>query len=115
MPSPVFKKELYLENPPSEQLPLAGTSALSELTMLAEDKQKTIAIGQRQWKTIEGRNRLCADRESPFALEIWRYNPLVFSKDGMVDCLSLFLSLKDESDERIEQALNQMMERIDWT
>jgi hypothetical protein len=114
MPSPVFKKGLYLESPPTSLLPLAGISALSKLTMLAGGKQKTLAIGRHQWKTIVSRNNICPDSESPFVLELWRYNPRIFSKDGMVDCLSLFLSMKDEYDAPIKQALNQMMERIKW-
>jgi len=45
-------------------------------------------------------------------LEIWNYNPELFSKDGIVDPFSLYLRLEADGDERIESALENMMEKI---
>ena len=47
-------------------------------------------------------------------LEIWRYDPAMFATDGIVDPFSLYLSLKDSKDERIQIALEEMMEKLAW-
>ena len=51
--------------------------------------------------------------EGRYCLEVWKYNPkqlanLVQDDYSVVDPLSLYLSLKNETDERIEMALEQI-------
>jgi hypothetical protein len=45
---------------------------------------------------------------------LWRYPPALFAEHGIVDRLSLYLSLKDDHDERTETALEEMMEKFNW-
>ena len=47
-------------------------------------------------------------------LQVWCYDPKVLEVDGKVDPFSLYLSLQNETDERIEMALEVMMERYLW-
>ena len=48
-------------------------------------------------------------------VEIWRYDPLIFSEDGRrVDSLSLWLSLRDETDPRVRKEMDSMMEALKW-
>ena len=47
-------------------------------------------------------------------IEIWRYNPCFFSKNGIVDKLSLFLAMKDMDDERIQIELETMINNMIW-
>ena len=55
------------------------------------------------------------DREgAAFELEIWHYDPDLFAKKGCVDPYSLYLSLKETEDERVEAALEELMEKIKW-
>ncbi len=54
-----------------------------------------------------------------FALEFWKYNPLTLvdelpNERAVVDPLSLYLSVKDSRDERIEMALDQILEKFIW-
>jgi len=42
-------------------------------------------------------------------IEVWSYAPILFAKDKLVDRLSLYLSLKESKDERVEAALEEMM------
>ena len=56
------------------------------------------------------------NREGKYAIEVWKYNPKtlvedVFNENSVVDPLSLYLSLKDNQDERIEMALEQIIEK----
>ena len=52
----------------------------------------------------------------PGALEIsvWSYAPSLLAKGNAVDRLSLYLSLKESQDERIEAALEEMMRELQW-
>jgi hypothetical protein len=47
-------------------------------------------------------------------LELWRYSPERLAKQGCVDRFSLWLSMQDVGDERIEMALEEMMEANSW-
>jgi hypothetical protein len=51
--------------------------------------------------------------ESP-EIEIWNYAPELFAKKGIVDPLSLFLTLKNTEDERIEMVLDNLLRKIKW-
>jgi hypothetical protein len=48
-------------------------------------------------------------------IELWRYEPALLSKDGKsVDPLSLYLSMRGTSDERVEAALANLLKGIQW-
>jgi hypothetical protein len=47
-------------------------------------------------------------------IEVWRYPPALFAARDVVDPLSLYLSLKGISDERIEASLDEMMRKLGW-
>jgi hypothetical protein len=51
------------------------------------------------------------DEPGTCLLQVWRYDPKVLEVDGMVDPFSLYLSFHGETDERIEMALEDMLER----
>jgi hypothetical protein len=59
------------------------------------------------------------DYEGRYALEVWKYNPLTLVDElpndkAVVDPISLFLSVKDSRDERIEMALDQIVKKFIW-
>jgi hypothetical protein len=70
-----------------------------------------------QWKAFQQREDFAAtaadDPESQ-EVEVWSYNPELLSGGQIVDRLSLYLSLKDNEDERVEAALEHMMEAVSW-
>ncbi len=89
----------------------AGISALSEYSLLGDDIDLTYAIYGRgiQLKKNELREF------SGVHLELWKYDPRLLSDDGKtVDKLSLYLSLKNDPDPRIEGELQNMMEAFEW-
>ena len=45
-------------------------------------------------------------------LELWKYPPALFGRNGKVDPISLYCSLKDTPDERIENELETMLEEM---
>ena len=44
-------------------------------------------------------------------LEIWAYDPVILSKDHLVDPFSLYLLLKGDPDERVHISVNEMMSK----
>jgi hypothetical protein len=97
-------------------IPLAGISALAETTMINSPLLLIYAIGVEEYRqtNIPKGFQLSPVDEADFELEIWNYNPTLFSKDGKVDPFSLYLSLRETTDERIEAALEELMETIQW-
>jgi DNA-binding transcriptional regulator YhcF (GntR family) len=116
--SPIRSRESMKLWPGSKmgQIPLAGISALAEITMINSPPLPIYAIGVEEYRqtNIPKEFQLSPIDEADFELEIWNYNPILFSKDGKVDPFSLYLSLRETTDERIETALEELMEKIQW-
>lgn len=97
--------------------PRAGLTALANYSMLAEPPTPTIALTVDEWKEFESQyGAVLAKATDPDAteIEVWSYDPKLFAKDDCVDRFSLFLSRKDDSDERVQMAAEEMMEAIKW-
>lgn len=52
--------------------------------------------------------------ENLLELQVWEYNPKLFTKNDIVDIVSLYATLKEENGERIEQALEEVLEGEIW-
>jgi hypothetical protein len=92
---------------------LAGISALSTRTMLSEPAYPEYAVSRDAWKAMEKRGVVNVPMEEPGTclLQVWCYDPRVLEVDGAVDPFSLFLSLQNAADERIDMALEKMMKQ----
>lgn len=86
----------------------AGLSALSEMSMLNPPAVETWGmVGGK----IKGSAQKLIDSEKQCALQLWRYDPRRISQTGGVDVLSLAASLADDMDERVEQCIEEILER----
>jgi DNA-binding MarR family transcriptional regulator len=95
----------------------AGQTALSHYTMLAPSKYVTFAVEKKDWDFYRRQHdieELKFKEDADFQLQIWSYPPGLFAEGGIADKLSLYLSLSDNHDERIQGALETMMESIVW-
>jgi hypothetical protein len=101
------------EKPPTQAL-MAGMTALSRATMIVDDRTPVYALHHKASKdhTFE----ICADRiDATARLEIWNYNPqLLTIREEMVDPLSLFLSLRHDPNERVQDQLETLIEQFPW-
>jgi len=115
--SPV-KKRLWVKHSLNKPLGMkAGLSALAYYSALAEPANPVFALEGKKWKGIKtGKNIRILEIVEPGAceLEIWSYPPELFSKEGVVDRLSLYLSMQANDDERVESALEEMMDQVAW-
>jgi len=92
-------------------LPLAGLNALSEWSMLSPPVVTTLAYYSKT-AGVSGTSALI-DREKQIRVEIWKYSPTLLSDSlKTADPLSVIVSLRDDKDERIEQAVGEAMRRL---
>lgn len=94
----------------------AGESALSSYTMLAEPDQQTVAFSRVEFLALKNKDAFkdINRRHGEIKIEVWNYDPHIFSKENRVDRLSLYVALKDEEDERIKSALEEMINQMKW-
>jgi len=100
-----------------ERAPRAGESALAHYTMLGEPRFEQRAIAATQWSKIAARLEDAHSLElidDPVELETWSYDPTTLARDGFVDPLSLYLSVRYNLDERVAQAADQLLEPFGW-
>ena len=115
--TPVIKR-LWIDGAKDIDLLIAGESALAKYSMLTPPKQPIYAISSKGWKAVQDIIPVKVSpypEEADFQLELWRYEPKILAEINTVDPFSLYLSLKDTEDERIESALAEMMEKeVQW-
>ncbi len=87
------------------------------LSLLNEDAIPAYALQEQSIRQglEQGQFNGCPDRYGADArLESWSYNPALLSDHPRVDTLSLYLSLRKDPDERVQAALEDMMEAFPW-
>lgn len=108
--SPV-RKTIYVDRQsPLAPMRLAGISALSQMSMISPPNFLCYAVNGKKWE-LTGTNILI-DASAQVEIELWKYDPDILSGKHIVDPLSLAMSLKDEPDERIEEAVDILLNRI---
>ena len=118
----------YLRNPIRERVRIehkqlapelrnaAGETALAEYSVLTSPREPVYALGRQTWKRISNDIHVIpVEDENTCIIQLWRYDPALLAREGLVDCFSLFLSLRDEEDERVQRALEEMMEKTAWS
>lgn len=115
--SPV-KKKLWIKTHSNKLLGMkAGLSALAHYSNMAEPANPVLALGGKQWKKVhatDGVMTLDIAESNATELEVWSYSPKLFANKGVVDRFSLFLSMRADNDERVQSALESMMEHVEW-
>lgn len=110
---PVRDRARFFENDiPEEYRLLAGESALSEMSALVAPQTATYAVSREKWKRIERKAIPSLEMSEPDTCEVqvWRYDPELFSDERCVDVFSLYLSMENIQDERVQMALDEVLE-----
>lgn len=97
-------------------LPASGETALSEYSMINPSRIKYVAIDKKLAKNhvFEKQDESWVDNSKLVRVEFWKYDPKLFEREGKVDPISLYMTLLAVEDERLEGALEEMMEDYTW-
>ena len=102
----ILKKEITKDMIP------AGEFAFSQNTYINPPNLKTYAIEKKHIKNIK-LQRECYSYDEQVELQIWKYNPLLFSQNKKnIDDISLILSLLGNEDERLDIEIENLLKKI---
>ncbi|HLT71196.1 MAG TPA: hypothetical protein VKZ75_01025 [Cyclobacteriaceae bacterium] len=119
---PVLRRVYIDDYPkvPNIVLVHAGLSALSDYTDINHGTQECRAIEKGQYYSLQKSKAFhdLNEYEGRITLEIWKYDPAILARMVMdsptADPLSLYLSLRYNRDERVQIALEQLVEQNLW-
>lgn len=116
MISPVKKTEWIFSEPDPEQTRISGIPALSRYSNISSGKMEVYAMDTTVYNQLRniGEVSVTVYNEADRQLQLWSYNPALLSRDEFVDPFSLYASLREDKDERVEMELEEMMEDILW-
>ena len=93
----------------------AGETALAQHSSLAAPAEPVFALASRQWRALGVVTvPVPVPDVGTCVLELWRYPPEGTAAQGAVDPLSLYLSLQGSQDERVQLALDELLEILPW-
>ena len=110
MTSPVRNVGYIFKHQITNNMVLAGESALAEKTMLNPNETFTYAVFDKLFDKKMLTNELI-DAHEQVRLEMWAYNPKQFANGNIADSISVCLSLSENNDERIEKSIEEMIRK----
>ncbi|RQD72225.1 MAG: MarR family transcriptional regulator [Tindallia sp. MSAO_Bac2] len=110
------RKTIYTRTKPLGALN-AGLDALAGLSMINTPDHPVMAIDRKQLNEEKFeivRNKDLIKDSKLVELQLWDYDPKLFAENQHVDLLSLYASLREDTDERVEQALEEALRGELW-
>lgn len=117
MIDPVKKQVCVRKKDIVSNLPLAGEDALAAHSMLNRPQLECRAISRKNYKAlgeVEVIDPSWSTSQDHIQLQIWKYDPEPLAHQHTVDMISLALSLRENGDERVERAVEEMLEGYEW-
>ena len=104
------RKRIYVEKTAiTEDYCVAGDDALAQRSMINPARLRCYAVdGKAQPRGTD----TLIDAQAQVEIQLWKYDPRVLSDGGVVDPLSLAMTYQDNTDERVEEAVEEMMENF---
>lgn len=92
----------------------AGETALSQRSELNPPRIEECAIykGEEIIEQLEIVDDRCEDWDDCLKVQLWKYNPAYFAREGQVDPVSLVCTFKGNEDERIEMCIGELLEEL---
>ncbi len=115
MNNPVKKTRYYSGWENDVNLYKSNINALAHYTDLNDDVIEYYAVKPGYTRLIGGANlKKTGPLEGNICIEEWKYNPYLLTKTEFIDPLSLYLCFRNKPDERIEMALEQIINNMKW-
>lgn len=90
----------------------SGFTALSHYSTLIEQKIKTVAISHKQLTSKKLEALECDEDEAEYKIEVWDREPSVFTHNDTINPLYVIRFFKNDEDERVQEAIEQLETRI---
>ena len=92
----------------------AGETALSQVSELNPPRIEECAIykGEEVIDQLESVDARYEDLDACLNVQLWKYNPSYFAREGRVDPVSLACTFKGNEDERIEMSIEELLEEL---
>lgn len=109
-------QSIITTNDDFDSYPFSGESALSMCSMLNVPKIPVRAVYKSEVnaKEITEIDVRWSSDNNAVIVELWKYDPRLFERNGIVDPVSLAMSLMDNADERIEESIAEYLEEYEW-
>ncbi|MBX3180335.1 MAG: hypothetical protein KF886_23540 [Candidatus Hydrogenedentes bacterium] len=94
----------------------AGLTALSKRTDILSNELLTVAMSEVEFRKAREQGRIEItelEEDARAIIETWAYSPRALAIGAAVDPLSLFLCFREDPDERVQAALEQLIEVIE--
>jgi len=111
--APVKKTHWIRRDQPGLPALAAGFTALSRATLMEDDLIPTWALPRAAFRSMLAKGILRAvsgPEEANARIEEWSYDPALLSDGSCVDPLSLFLCLRGDGDDRVQQQLQTVLD-----
>jgi len=115
MATPVKRTEWVRWGHPRARAVIAGSTALSAASMVTDESIPTYAMRDRDVAAARSKGEIivCEGREEAQArIEVWKYDPWLLAEDGRADRCSLYLSLRNSTDERVQKEIQSLIEGL---
>lgn len=93
---------------------ISGINALSHYSHLNPERKQTFAIYDKDYNKYFKDVQNIYEDEGDTKIEVWIYPPAMFPSSGYVDKLSLYLSMRNIHDARVEKELEIIIEKMPW-
>lgn len=92
----------------------AGETALSQVSELNPPRIEECAIykGEEVIDQLESVDARYEDLDACLNVQLWKYNPSYFAREGRVDPVSLACTFQGNEDERIEMSIEELLEEL---
>lgn len=115
MSTPVNKTQFYTGYTSDQNLKKTNINALAHYTDLNDEQVEFFAMRPGYGGFIGGVNLKPVDQmEGNVCIEEWKYDPALLTRTEFIDPLSLYLCFRENKNERIEMALEKLIEQIQW-
>jgi len=112
--SPVDKEYYTDDNCDFDFLYQTGINALAHYTEIAAADKSFYSVSYKTSKFLfeEKKINLINSPDAKTTIQVWKYDPGILASGNTVDPLSLFLTLRDNTNERVQGELHKLIESL---
>ena len=115
MINPINKTQFYTGYTLDQNLKKTNINALAHYTEVNDDQTEFYAMRPGYGRFIGGVNLKPIDpMEGNICIEEWKYDPCLLTRIDFIDPLSLYLCFRENKNERIEMALENLIDKFPW-